>query len=134
MFFYEGSMYKHIKGSDLNFDGISMGFASIGRVAVNCPTGDSVMRGSYERPDAHIPLINGKTLHATLGGSNGIKLTLFDGTKHTGTGGIEIGWVTARAMKKAVDIDHGLLRVNGKHLAFAHTPRPLKRMLVVVPA
>lgn len=114
--------------TDLKFTGISMGFVSIGATPWS-PDGDGVSDGYYDRHDAHVPLVDGKTLHAVLGGSNEIKLTLVNGTK-----GAELGWISAEAMKKAVDIDHGLLRVNGKSLAFANVPRPLRRMLAAASA
>lgn len=121
----EGFMFSHIKDSDLNFAGISKGFAAIGGASASCPNGDSVANSSYERPDALVPLADGRTLYAALGGSNRVRLTLIKG----GVVGMELGWVSAKAMKDAIEVNHGLLKVNGKALAFGAITRSLRRVV-----
>ncbi|MBI5400708.1 MAG: hypothetical protein HZB12_01145 [Candidatus Yonathbacteria bacterium] len=118
-------MFSHIKDSDLNFAGISMGFAAINGDG-HYPNKVHASDRYYDRPEAHVPLVDGKTLHAVIGGSNGIKLTLIDGTA---TKGIELGWVSHQVMKNAIEVSHGLLEVNGESLVIAKVPMPLRRML-----
>ena len=119
-------MFSHIE-TDLDLSGISMGFASINKD--ECPDTVNASDGYYDHPEAHVPLVDGKTLHAVVGGSNGIKLTLIDGTA---TKGVELGWVSPQVMKNAIEVNHGLLDVSGKSLAFARIPRTLSRMLAAV--
>jgi len=117
-------MFSHIE-TDLDLSGISMGFASINKD--ECPDTVNASDGYYDRPEAHVPLLDGKMLHALLDGSNEIKLTLVDGTA---TKCIELGWVSHQVMRNAIEVDSRSLSVNGKELAFANVPRQLKRMLM----
>lgn len=120
-------MFSHIE-TDLDLSGISKGFVSINRDSTGQPTAERVSESSYDRPEAHVPLIDGRTLHAILGGRNEIKLTLI--SKHPSCmNDEEIGWINAKRMKDAIDANHGLFEFEGRTLAFVGVPRPLKRML-----
>lgn len=116
---------KHTTGSDLDLGGVSGGF-SVFIEPPKCPTGDSVAKGSYERPDAHVLLSDGRELHVVSGKNKKLKLTLVKDDSAPSPETPHLWWVDTKTMRDAIDC--GVLHIEQQVLEFANT-RPLKRML-----
>ena len=109
----------------LGIAAISMGFAGFtkGQKGV---TGEDVMKGSYENPDARIPLSCGRTIHAVYDGGKSLKLTLVDDRSEGGTHGVKLTAIKIAEMRQF--IASGEIHVDGKVFVLGET-RALCRML-----
>lgn len=95
--------------------------------ARECPTGQDVVQGSYERPDALVNLKNGRQLHVLLGEQN-LKLTLLKSNGARGNYARKLSSIRIKEMIEAVA--RGVLSIDGLTLCFKD-PIPLQRLLKI---